>query len=125
METNEHSAAVTFREALSSAVRYWEPRRVAYNGTLLIVVAGAFIAGWPTSKKAVNAELLLVFFILAVLANVAYCAAYVPDVALQHTSYRDSWLRVRWILMVTGTLMASAIAYLFVAGWFGLAPGNY
>jgi hypothetical protein len=68
---------------------------------------------------------MLVIFILAVLANAAYCAAYIPDLALQHTSYRDSWLRVRWVLMFIGTLMACAIAYLCVAGMFGLADGNW
>jgi hypothetical protein len=124
METNESISAVTFRESLSSAVRYWEPRRLAYNAALLIVVGGAFVAGLPTSKRVVSAEPVLVIFILAVLANVAYCAAYIPDLALQLTSFRDSWLRIRWMLLVIGTLMACAIAYLFVAGMFGLGGGN-
>jgi uncharacterized membrane protein YhaH (DUF805 family) len=92
---------------------------------LLIVVGGAFIAGLPISKRVVSAEPVLVIFILAVLANVAYCAAYIPDLALQHTSFRDAWLRFRWMLMAIGTLMACAIAYLFVAGMFGLAGGNW
>jgi len=125
MGTNESTPGVTFREALSSAVRYWEPRRLAYNAALLIVVGGAFIAGLPTSKRVVSAEPMLVIFILAVLANVAYCAAYIPDLALQLTSFRNSWLRIRWTLMVIGILMACAIAYLFVAGMFGLADGNW
>lgn len=42
--------AITFREALSNAIRYWERRRLLFNSALLIVVAGAFVAGWPISK---------------------------------------------------------------------------
>jgi len=125
METDASSAAVTLRDALSNAVRYWEPRRIIYNAALLIVVAGAFIAGWPVSRRVLSAEPVLVIFVLAVLANVAFCAAYIPDLALQHSSFRSSWLRVRWVLMAIGTLMACAIAYLCVAGMFGLAEGNW
>jgi hypothetical protein len=125
MGTSDPITAVTFRDSLSSAVRYWEPRRLAYNGALLIVVVGAFIAGLPASRAVVSAAPVLVMFILAVLANVAYCAAYIPDLALQHTSFREVWLRFRWTLMTIGTLMACAVAYLFVAGMFGLETGNW
>ncbi len=106
-------------------MRYWEPRRLAYNAALLIVVGGAFVAGLPVSKRVVSAEPMLVLFILGVLANIAYCGAYIPDVALQHTSFRDIWFRVRWIVLVVGTLMACALAYLFVVGMFGLVGGNW
>ena len=73
------NASVTFREALSNAVRYWEPRRLVYNAVLLIVVGGAFVAGLPVSKRVISAEPLLFLFIMAVLANIAYCGAYIPD----------------------------------------------
>jgi hypothetical protein len=125
MTTTESNSAITFREALSGAVRYWEPRRLAYNAALAIVVGGAFVAGLPVSKRVISAEPLLLLFILSVLANVAYCGAYVPDLALQHTSFRAVWLRVRWIVLVVGTLMACALAYLFVARMFGLMDGNW
>ena len=125
MTNADSNSAVTFREALSGAVRYWEPRRLAYNAALLIVVSGAFVAGLPVSKRVISAEPMLVLFILAVLANIAYCGAYIPDVALQHTSYRGLWLRVRWLVLAVGTLMACALAYLFVAGMFGLVDGNW
>ena len=116
---------VSFREALGDAIRYWEPRRLVYNGALLLVVAGAFVAGLPISNRALSAEPILILFILAVLANVAYCGAYVPDLALQHTSLRALWIRYRWALLLLGTLFGSAIAYLSVAGMFGLLDGNW
>jgi len=117
---------LSFRETLGDALRYWEPRRLVYNGALLLVVGGAFIAGWPTSKRILSVEPLLVLFVLAVLANIAYCAAYVPDLLIQHSSMKSAWLRWRWVLLVTGTLFAAAIAYLLVAGMFGLrSDGNW
>jgi hypothetical protein len=124
MAATDSVTTVTFRDSLSSAVRYWEPRRLAYNAALLVVVAGAFIAGLPGSNRALHAEPALIIFILAVLANVVYCAAYVPDLALQQTSFRHAWLQFRWILLLVGTLMACAIAYLVVAGMFGVLHGN-
>ena len=125
MTTKDPNSAVAFREALSGAVRYWEPRRLAYNAALLIVVGGAFVAGLPVSKRVISVEPILLLFILAVLANIAYCGAYIPDVVLQHTSFRDLWLRFRWTLFAIGTLMACALAHLFVAGMFGLVDGNW
>ena len=125
MASEEPNRAVPFQESLTSAIRYWEPRRLAYNAALALVVLGAFFAGWPVSKQVLHTEPILVIFILAVLANVAYCAAYLPDLALQHSSFRDSWLRARWALLLLGTLLAAAITYLFVAGMFGLMPGGF
>ena len=84
-----------------------------------------FFAAWPVSRRVIELQSMLVLFVLAVLANVAYCAAYVPDLVLQLSSFRDSWLRVRWILLTVGLLMGCALAFLFVAGPFGLAQGNW
>jgi hypothetical protein len=122
---NQESSTVTFRDALSSTIRYWEPRRLVFNFALLLVVGAAFVAGLPVSKRALAAEPLLTLFILAVLANVAYCAAYVPDLVIQLSSFRARWLQLRWLLLTIGILFASAITYFFAAGMFGLADGNW
>ena len=121
LEMTDEGSRVSFRDALSDAIAYWEPRRLLYNGALLVVVIGAFVAGWPVSRRAIEGQSALVLFVLAVLANVAYCAAYLPDLAMQHSSFRASWLRVRWALLVIGILMGCALAYLFVSVPFGLA----
>ena len=86
---------VAARDALSDAIRYWEPRRIVYNAVLLLVVAVAYWANLPASRASVNADCLLVLFVLAVVANIAYCAAYAVDVVAQLSAFRDSWLRVR------------------------------
>jgi hypothetical protein len=54
-------ADVSVREAISAAIRYWEPRRLLYNGVLLIVVATVFVLGLPISRSQLNVNLLLFF----------------------------------------------------------------
>jgi hypothetical protein len=111
--------SVTFREAMSSSIRYWEPRRLLYNAVLLLVVGGWFVFGWPYSKDVLSVDLALAVFILAVLANVAYCAVYLPDLALQFSTFRDSWLRWRWTLLTLGTSFAAALTYISAQAMFG------
>src|SRR6476659_1732802 len=87
------TATLPFRDVISSASRYWERRRLLYNAVLVAIVVLAFVGAWPESKQSLNLESLLALFILAVLANVAYCAAYLPDVLLQYSSFRAAWIK--------------------------------
>src|SRR5579872_3860128 len=98
---------ITARDALSNAVRYWEPRRILYNGVLAIVVGAIYVANLPTSRLDLTFDLIQGVFVLAVLANAAYCAAYVVDVLAQLTSFRPDWLRFRWALLLLGLTFAS------------------
>jgi hypothetical protein len=109
---------IAARDALSDAMRYWEPRRILYNAVLLLVVAVTYWANLPASRAVVNADSLLVLFVLAVLANVAYCAAYVVDIVAQISAFRGVWLRVRWMLLVVGVLFAEVLAHFFSGGLF-------
>jgi len=72
-EEKRATGVPAFRDILGNAIRYWERRRILYNAVLLIVVLLCFIAAWPASKQALHFDSLLTLFILAVLANVAYC----------------------------------------------------
>ena len=105
--------APNFRDVIANAVRYWEPRRLVYNAVLLAVVLLAYWGEWPEARQTLNFESLLALFILAVLANLAYCAAYLPDVALQYSSLRSTWLEWRFLLLVIGVLFAAALTYFF------------
>ena len=58
---------VSWRDYLSNAIRYWEPRRIAYNLLLSIVVVVHFIKGLPASKSVLQFNTLLFMFVLAVL----------------------------------------------------------
>ncbi len=121
---NIEESAVSLRSSLNAAISYWESKRLIFNAVLFLIVGIAFIAGWPVSARVLGTQWMLLLFILAVLANVAYCAAYLPDVALQHSSFRALWLRTRWALLALGTLFAGAITFLFVSGHLGLAMGT-
>jgi len=107
---------LTIRDRVTYAIRYWEPRRIVYNGLLAIIVLLCCWSKWPAPKHLINFELVLVIFVLAVLANVAYCAAYVPDVFAQASSYRDLWQRYRVLLFALGTLFAGVLTRWFALG---------
>jgi hypothetical protein len=109
---------VSAREALSQAISYWEPRRLLYNAVLLIEVATMFALRLPGSRGNLTVDVALFLFVLAVLANVAYCACYVVDVAAQVTAFRDSWLRFRWALFLVGMAFAGVLSYFFASGLF-------
>jgi hypothetical protein len=112
-------ADVNARQALSDGLRYWEPRRILYNLALLLVVGVVFIANLPASQGSLTFDTLQGLFVLAVLANVAYCAAYIVDVVLQLSAFRPIWLRRRWVLLVIGIAFGAVLANLFSHGLFG------
>ena len=111
---------IPLREILSDAIRYWELRRIAFNIVLALIVATLFILGLPGSRDKLSLDLVLGIFILAVLANVAYCAAYPVDVFAQLSSLRMTWLRMRWILFAVGLLFAGIITRYMAAGILGV-----
>jgi hypothetical protein len=109
---------ITARQALSDALRYWEPRRIAYNGALALVVTAVYFAHLPTSRSDLTFATLQGLFVLAVLANVAYCAAYLVDLGVQLSTFRALWLRTRWMLLVIGIAFGAVLAHFFSLGFF-------
>ena len=111
----------TFREAITDAIRYWEPRRLLYNALLAGIVLFYLLYSLktnPSLKESLTLDSFLGLFLLAVLANVAYCAAYVADVFAQWSSYRDLWRRYRWVVLVVGMLFAGVLTRFFSIGMF-------
>jgi len=94
------SAAFDFRALIGDAVGYWEPRRLAYNALLLAVVLATRLVEIGEGARPLSFELLQQLFLLAVLANVAYCASYPADLFFQSSPFRDAWRRVRWGLLL-------------------------
>lgn len=113
----------TVRESLTDAIRYWEPRRLAYNGVLASVVLIYFGLSYPASRTALSLNLALSVFLLAVLANVAYCAAYLADIFAQSSGYQNEWRRYRWVVFVVGLLFAAILTRFFALGMFSPAAG--
>jgi hypothetical protein len=99
------------RQIATEAIAYWEKRRVVYN----LVLAAVTIVGHFTStaswKPTIGTDLFLGLFFLAVIANVLYCAAYVPDAVVQVSDFRDHRGKVRTVIFTIGTLFACVIAF--------------
>ena len=113
--------AQTFRDSVTAAIRYWEPRRLIYNFVLAGIVLIYFGLNYATSRSKISVDLALLLF-MAVLANVAYCAAYPVDIFVSASSYREQWLKYRWIIFVIGLLFAATITRFFALGMF--QPGS-
>ncbi|MEO6787617.1 MAG: hypothetical protein ABI318_15930 [Chthoniobacteraceae bacterium] len=103
------------REILIDALRFWEWRRLFYNLVLAGVVLFEFARQWPQSRHALQVQPLLTLFLLAVLANAAYCAAYLVELLVQHSDFRESWRKCRIALWLLGTAFAAVLAWFFHA----------
>lgn len=105
----------SLHDALSDAIRFWEPRRILYNAALAaVVLACVAIAGWSPVHH-LTFESLLAILVLAVLANVCYCAAYSVDIPIQLSAYGQAWRRRRWLMWLGGSLFGAALAWYWVA----------
>jgi hypothetical protein len=113
-------AGTLFREKLSDAIRFWEVRRIFYNLWLAAIVIFYFFLNWPASRSVLEFDPLLGLFMLAVLANVAYCAAYPVDVFVQMSGLRETWRSFRWVLFLIGMIFAGILTRWIVIGPFGL-----
>jgi hypothetical protein len=105
----------TFKTMLREAMRYWEPRRIVYNIVLAAVVIAWLAFTWPHFRPLFTVQGFLVLLVLAAIANVCYCAAYLADMAMQCSSFRTTWLRARWMLWLLGTLFATGLACYWIA----------
>ena len=103
------------RETIAEAARYWEPRRFVYNLVLTAVVTGWIVLTWPHFRNAMSLSAFLKLFVLALLANVCYCAAYLVDLPAQRSSLTTRWRRLRPALWLAGTLFATLLANYWIA----------
>jgi hypothetical protein len=106
------------RTYAANALRYWELRRLIYNAVLASVVVAHVLVTWPGSREKLSFDLLLGLFILAVLANVAYCAVYVADLFVQFSGLGAAWRRGRVVVLIVGTAFAATITHFIVQGSF-------
>jgi hypothetical protein len=106
---------VPIGDALSDALKYWEPRRIPYNLVLAGIALGWVGFTWPHFRAAFRWQSLPLLFVLAVLANACYCTAYLADIPLQCSAFRSGWRRGRWMLWLLGMLSASAVTCYWIA----------
>ena len=103
------------RPILSNALRFWELRRIFYNLALAAVVFLWITLSWPHFRPAFTLLALFQLFVLALIANVLYCAAYLIDIPMQLSAFSSFWKRRRWTLWLLGTLFAIFFANYWIA----------
>jgi hypothetical protein len=111
------------REYVTEAIRYWEPRRVVYNLVPVAVVVAYFAAGYPVSKQNLTTDSILVLFLWAVVANVAYCGGYLVDILGQMSGFRELWRSARWNLFAVGLSFAAILTRFASIGMFHFQSG--
>jgi hypothetical protein len=104
-----------FEGSFWDAIRFWEPRRIVYNFALTTVCAAWILATWPHFRPALTLSSLGIVIVLALLANVCYCAAYLLDLPAQHLVGRAVWSHGRWVLWLVGTVLAIVFTNYWIA----------
>jgi hypothetical protein len=105
--------------SVADALRYWEPKRAIYNLVLAVVVIADTLSQWSVVSAKLTTNTVLGLFVLAVLANVCYCAVYVVDLFVQFSGLRAAWARGRVAVLIIGTAFAAIITHFFVQEFFG------
>ncbi len=102
-------------EITGIAWRYWELRRLPYNGALALLALGWLVFTWPHFRPAFNFRAAGAVLVLAVLANLAYSVVYVVDLLAQISPARTVWLRWRNVVWWIGTLFALTLEMYWIA----------
>jgi len=90
---------------ISNAVRFWEQRRIAYNLLLTMVFVGWVVVSWRFLKGAFSLVNFVQLAVLALIANVLYCAAYLAELFFKDSAV-SKWHHWRWGIWIVGTLFA-------------------
>ncbi len=114
-ENSGRSESGRWRESFAAAVRFWEPYRLVYNLVLSAVAMVWVVATWPQFRAAMTLSSLLPLAVLALLANVCYCAAYLLDIPLQRSPLATFWGGRRWMLWTLGTILAVVLENYWIA----------
>lgn len=97
------------------ATRFWEPQRLWYNVALLMIVALWMIFTWPHFRPAMNLAALGKMTVLALLANLCYCAGYVAELFMQPIVPKAYLRRLRWAVWIAGILLAIVLSNYWIA----------
>ena len=108
-----------FRESLTNALRYWEKMRVVYNVILVLVVAGCFAWNHSALGSKLSVNLFMSMIFCGILLNVLYCSAYIVDVLVQMSEFRERWSNLRWVLFSIGATFAAILTRFWSLSVFG------
>jgi hypothetical protein len=90
---------------IAGALRFWEQRRIAYNVLLIAVFLVWVVVSWPLLRRAVSLVHLAQLAVLALIANVLYCAAYLAELFSKDLA-ASRWHQWRWGIWIVGTIFA-------------------
>ena len=105
-------APATTRSIWSDCLAFWEPRRLIYNGLLVMVVAVQLTQNHWWHRLFFQPAALAQLVVAVAVANLCYTSAHAVDMALQHSDFRSSWRERRNWLFVAGCVLAAALAHL-------------
>lgn len=103
------------RVDLRDAARFWEPRRLWYNAVLVAIVVLWVVFTWPHFRPAMTLAALGKMTVLAILANLCYCAGYAFEGFIQPLVSREYWRRLRYVVWVAGMLFAILLSNYWIA----------
>ncbi len=98
-----------------AAIRFWELRRPWYNAVLFAIVMLWLVLSWPHFRPALNWLDFGRMCVLALLANVFYCSAYVAEFFMQGTLSVAYWRRVRHAIWILGMAIAIVLSNYWIA----------
>ena len=87
-------------------------RRLIYNAVLTAVFAAWVAWTWPHFRGAFTVDHLVALVVLALLANVCYCAAYLVELPMAASAW---WARRRWGLWLMGMVIAFVLENYWIA----------
>lgn len=100
---------VKLRTLITEALRFWEPLRLIYNLMLLVILL-YYVSAKSAMALFGSSEFLANCVVMAVMANIAYSFAYVPDLILRFSLLSDATKRFgRWLIFAIGIL----VGYIF------------
>ena len=102
----------TLNEISTDAILYWERMRIAYNLALAVVSLHGYVTSPDNVRPSFSVPAALFLLLLVVAANVLYSTAYLPDMLIQVSQFRDLRHRFRPVLFTIGTSCGCALAYL-------------
>ena len=111
MDGNPSSSSPRFLDA----AHFWERHRLWYNAVLTVIVGLWVVLTWPHFRPALNLVVLGKMLVLALLANVAYSAAYVAEFFMQATFPESFLRRARWTVWFAGMLFALVLENYWIA----------
>jgi hypothetical protein len=105
----------THQAGWRGAVRFWEARRLWYNAVLFAIVMLWLVFTWPHFRPALNWLDFGRMCVLAVLANVCYCGAYVAEFFMQGAVPLTYWRRTRHAIWILGMVIAVVFSNYWIA----------